>query len=318
MLSAPARRRPAGPRSGRGGPTSTTSSWAPARQASVRPSSSAPHSARFVAAIAAGELRAIVSASACAASRSRSGGSTTSAEDAELAGPLGGDALVAADERHADDRLHRRLPHQGDGLVGASPGRSTRGGRGTWRRSAAITMSASATKCSPPPAHMPLTAAITGFHTSLCQAVRRSSARLVRRDCSRSASGSRPSWATSSPVWNAGPLPVLTMTRTVGVGVELAPRRARARRASWRPWRCRRSGRSKTSQPTGPAPLDDERLVAVRAASRPRARRCHGASRQGSGSRGRPRTRSPTMFLFTSVVPPSIVLARLRSIPATS
>ena len=31
-----------------------------------------------------------------------------------------------------------------------------------------MTMSASATKCSPPPAHTPLTAAITGFHTSLC------------------------------------------------------------------------------------------------------------------------------------------------------
>ena len=48
-----------------------------------------------------------------------------------------------------------------------------------------------------------------------------------------------------------------------------------------------------------------------------------GTSRQaapchGSGSRGRPRTRSPTMFLFTSVVPPSMVLARLRSMPLIS
>ena len=46
---------------------------------------------------------------------------------------------------------------------------------------AAITMSASATKCSPPPAHTPLTAAITGFHTWLCHAVSRSSASRVRR-----------------------------------------------------------------------------------------------------------------------------------------
>ena len=38
-----------------------------------------------------------------------------------------------------------------------------------------ITMSASATKWSPPPAHTPFTAAITGFHTSLCHAVSRSS-----------------------------------------------------------------------------------------------------------------------------------------------
>ena len=42
----------------------------------------------------------------------------------------------------------------------------------------AITMSASATKCSPPPAHTPFTAAITGFHTPLCHAVSRSSASL--------------------------------------------------------------------------------------------------------------------------------------------
>src|SRR5437764_1804698 len=38
----------------------------------------------------------------------------------------------------------------------------------------------------------------------------------------------------------------------------------------------------------------------------------------GSGSRGRPSTRSPRMFLLTSVVPPSMVFARLRSIPRTS
>ena len=79
-----------------------------------------------------------------------------------------------------------------------------------------MTMSASATKWKPPPAHSPLTAAITGFHTWLCQAVNRSSAFFVRRDCSSSAAGSLASWRTSSPVWKAAPAPVLMMTRTAG------------------------------------------------------------------------------------------------------
>ena len=53
------------------------SSPAPALDASVSPISSAPNNACFVARIAAGEFYAIFSASACASSRSRSGGSTT-------------------------------------------------------------------------------------------------------------------------------------------------------------------------------------------------------------------------------------------------
>ena len=81
---------------------------------------------------------------------------------------------------------------------------------------AAITMSASATKCSPPPATVPLTAAITGFQIFNCHAVNASSASRVRRDCSRNAAGSRLNSATSSPVWNVLPSPVFTMTRTVG------------------------------------------------------------------------------------------------------
>ncbi len=36
-------------------------------------------------------------------------------------------------------------------------------------------MSASATQWNPPPAQMPLTAVITGFHTLLCHAVNRMS-----------------------------------------------------------------------------------------------------------------------------------------------
>ena len=114
--------------------------------------------------------------------------------------------------------------------------------------SATITMSASATKCSPPPAQVPLTAAMTGLRTSLCQAVNRSSARLVRRDCSRSASGSEANWPTSRPVWKADPFPVLTMTRTSGSASSSC--HARSSSASiTASMALPRSGRSKISQP---------------------------------------------------------------------
>ena len=63
--------------------------------------------------------------------------------------------------------------------------------------------------------------------------------------------------------------------------------------------------------------LDLQLLVAV-GAHQLRGMSDQGASRHGSGSRGSPSTRSPTTFLFTSVVPPSMVLARLRSMPCTS
>ena len=81
-----------------------------------------------------------------------------------------------------------------------------------------MTTSASATKCSPPPAQTPLTAAMTGFQTWLCQAVSRSSARLVRRDCSRRASGPWPAPPRPARSWKARPSPVLTITRTAGIG----------------------------------------------------------------------------------------------------
>ena len=70
-----------------------------------------------------------------------------------------------------------------------------------------MTMSASATKCRPPPAQMPLTAAITGFHTWLCHAVNCSVGVEVRRESSCSASWSQGDLRTSTPVWNAEPLP---------------------------------------------------------------------------------------------------------------
>jgi enoyl-CoA hydratase/carnithine racemase len=66
-----------GPSVWSGWPHIDTSSRAPARQASVRPISSAPHSARLVAAMAAGEFRAIFSARSWATARNCSGGSTT-------------------------------------------------------------------------------------------------------------------------------------------------------------------------------------------------------------------------------------------------
>ena len=177
----------------------------------------------------------------------------------------------------------------------------------------AITMSASATKCRPPPAQMPLTAAITGLSTLLCHAVSLSSERLVWRDCSRSASLSLASWRTSRPVWKAFPSPVLMITRTWGSAASSFHARLElhehggvhrvARRGPVEP------------QPTDVAlALDDQALVR----RHDRGTSHHGASAYASGSRGRPRTRSPITFLFTSVVPPSIVFARLRSIPFTS
>ncbi len=45
-------------------------------------------------------------------------------------------------------------------------------GSKNWASDAAITMSASATQWKPPPAQIPFTAVITGFHTRWCQAVK--------------------------------------------------------------------------------------------------------------------------------------------------
>ena len=45
-------------------------------------------------------------------------------------------------------------------------------GSKNWASDAAITMSASATQWNPPPAQMPLTAVITGFHTAGATAVK--------------------------------------------------------------------------------------------------------------------------------------------------
>src|SRR6185312_2110629 len=60
--------------------------------------------------------------------------------------------------------------------------------------------------------------------------------------------------------------------------------------------------------------LDDQPLVIAHE----RGISFQGFPFHGSGSLGRPSTRSPRMFLLMSVVPPSVALARLRSMPCTS
>lgn len=74
---------------------------------------------------------------------------------------------------------------------------------------------------------------------------------------------------------------------------------------------CRSSGRSmvvRTSSSYASMHHDEPRPMI-----RPR-----GLSRHGSGPRGSPSMRPAAMVLLTSVVPPSIMFARLRSIPTSS
>ena len=116
--------------------------------------------------------------------------------------------------------------------------------------SAAITMSASATKCSPPPAHTPLTAAITGFHTSLCHAVNCSSKRL------RAAALLAQRVGIASQLHDVQP----GLERLAGAGVHDHPHvgigdraratRPRARRSISASIALPASGRLKISQPT--------------------------------------------------------------------
>ena len=92
---------------------------------------------------------------------------------------------------------------------------------------------------------------MTGVQTWLCQAVKRSSASRVRRDCSRIAAWSRLSAATSSPVWKFLPSPVFTMTRTAGSSS--SSRHASSSSLIIRASRALpTSGRSNISHPTGP------------------------------------------------------------------
>ena len=118
--------------------------------------------------------------------------------------------------------------------------------------SAAMAMSASATKWRPPPAQVPLTAAITGLVTPQCHEVIRSAKSRVRREPARSASGSLASCFTSSPVWKALPLPVLTMALTdvsASNSAHAASNSTNIRASMALP----ASGRLNTSHPTGPS-----------------------------------------------------------------
>src|SRR5690606_14752080 len=149
-----------GPSTWSGWPHIDTSSRAPLRHASVRPVSSAPHSARLVAAMAAGELRATFSASSRAASRSRSG-STTSLRMPSWR------ARSAVMRSWRPVSAMRTIGSIGDMRTRAMVSKALTWPTDTWgsRNVAsveAMTMSASATKWSPPPAQAPLTAAITG------------------------------------------------------------------------------------------------------------------------------------------------------------
>ena len=152
---------------------------------------------------------------------------------------------------------------------------------------AAITMSASATKCSPPPATVPLTAAITGFHTLLCHAVKRElgvarATRLLAQ---------RVRVAAQLGDVEAG-LERAALARVHdhahrGIGVELVPRRLELvhHRVVHR---VADLGRLNISQPTGPSPFDD---AASRRAHRQRPRKSGSASRgTPRGPRGSPRS----------------------------
>ena len=263
------RRRPAGPRSGRGGPTST-----PARcgagpagvgEARARAPPTAPASWRPSPPASCGRSSRPAPAPR---SRSRSGGSTTSLRMPELAGPLGGDALVAADERHAHDRPPSATCRTSAIASYAVTWPTDTCGSRNVASDAAITMSASATKCRPPPAH---DAVDRGDHRLPDLVVPGGEVAARPAWCAATARAARPGRGELGHV-EAGlerrPVAGVDDHPHVGVGVELAPGPLELVAASWRPWRCRRSGRSNTSQPTGPSPLDDQRLVAGYVASR--------------------------------------------------
>ena len=125
------------------------------------------------------------------------------------------------------------------------------------------------------------------------------------------ASRSRLSWATSSPVWNAGPAPVLTMTRTSGSWSSGPPLQLGEHGSVHG---VADVGPVEDSQPTGPRRSTHCAGAVVAHLSCGDVTPGSVAPRVGLAGN----TRSATTFLFTSVVPPSMVLARLRSMPFTS
>ena len=253
------------------------SSCAPARHASVSPCSSAPHSAFLVARIAAGEFLAIFSASSCAASRSRSGGSTTCEIIPSCARPRRGHALVAPDQRHAHDRLERHLVRQPDALVRHRlPDRHVRvEERGVARGDHDVGVGDEVEPTAG------AGAVDRRDHRLPHLVVPRGEARARRRACGATArviaSLSRLSAATSRPVWKLRPFPVFTITRTAGSSS--SSRHASSSSAIIaRVHRVADVGPVEDQPADGPLPLDDEAFVHLsarrsRAAASRRTRR---------------------------------------------
>ncbi len=116
---------------------------------------------------------------------------------------------------------------------------------------AASTMSASATQWNAPPAHKPFTAVMTGFHTPCCHDVKCRSQASTDAWYRCMPMPSVAISATSTPVWNARPSPVCTITRTAGS--ESSSVHASASSSRMRLFialSC--SGRLKINHPTGP------------------------------------------------------------------
>ena len=129
----------------------------------MSPSSSAPDSARLVAAIAAGELRGDLLGELLGRVAQALGRVDDLADHAQLVGARRRHPLVAADEGHAHHGLDRHLRMSPIASIETTWPIETCGSKNC-ASDAAITMSASATQWKPPPAQMPFTAVMTGFH----------------------------------------------------------------------------------------------------------------------------------------------------------
>ena len=123
-----------GPSSWSGWPHIETSSSAPSRQASVSPVSSAPHSARLVAAHRCRRVARDLLGELCASSRKRSGGSTICADHARARRPAR--PTSARDGRPAPSASPPRTASCAAARSPRSrpPGRPRRAGRRTARR----------------------------------------------------------------------------------------------------------------------------------------------------------------------------------------
>ena len=107
-----------GPSSWSGCPHTDTSSLAPALQASVRPSSKAPHRARLGGRHGRRRVLGDLLRQLLRRLAELLGRVDDLADHAELIGPGGVDALVTADQGHAHHRFHRHLADETDGLNG--------------------------------------------------------------------------------------------------------------------------------------------------------------------------------------------------------